>query len=69
MFSVLKFEAPTNCLKRLIQLVCLGAILFIILLVMSKNSVFLADCVRMAECFGFWLQPVNFSESMVPGVR
>ena len=25
---ILKFEAPTGCLKRLIQPVCLGAVLF-----------------------------------------
>lgn len=66
---ILKFEAPADCLERLIQPVCLGAILFISLLVTSKNSVFLADCVRVVECFGFWLQLVNFSESVDPGVR
>lgn len=69
-FNVLifKFEAPTGCLERLIQPVCLGAILFISLLVTSKNSVFLVGCVRVVECFGFWLQLVNFSESVDPGV-
>ena len=70
-FNVLifKFEAPTGCLERLVQPVCLGAILFISLLVTSKSSVFLAGCVRVVECFGFWLQLVNFSESVDPGVR
>lgn len=69
-FNVLmfKFEAPTGCLERLIQPVCLGAISFISLLVTSKNSVFLVGCVRVVECFGFWLQLVNFSESVDPGV-
>lgn len=69
-FNVLifKFEAPTGCLKRLIQPVYLGAILFISL-VTSKNSVFLTDCARVFECFGFWLQLVNFSESVDPGAR
>lgn len=66
---ILKFEAPTGCLERLIQPVRLGAILFISLLVTSKDSVFLADCARVVECFGFWLQLVNFSESVDPGVR
>ena len=70
-FNVLifKFEAVTGCLERLVQPVCLGAILFISLLVTSKSSVFLAGCVQVVECFGFWLQLVNFSESVDPGVR
>lgn len=69
-FNVLifKFEAPRGFLKRLIQPVYLGAILFISL-VTSKNSVFLTDCARVFECFGFWLQLVNFSESVDPGAR
>lgn len=66
---ILNFEAPTGCLKRLIQAVCLGAILFTSLCVASKGSVFLADRVRVVECFGFWPQLVTFSESVDPGVR
>lgn len=38
---ILKFEAPTGCLKRLIQPVCLGAILFTSLLVAQRTLCFL----------------------------
>lgn len=65
---ILNFEAPTGCFKRLIQPVCLGAVLFTSLCVASKGSVFLADCVREVECFGFGPQLVSFSKSVDPGV-
>lgn len=67
MFSVLKTEAPTGCLQNLSA--CLPWRGFI------YNSCHIKElCVSCrlffgAECFGFWLQPVNFSESVAPGVH
>lgn len=58
--SVSQCAAPPGCLKRLIQPVCLGAILFIILRVTSKSSVFLAHCVRVVECLGFGCSRFTF---------
>lgn len=65
---IVKLEAPRGRLERLIQPVSLRAVLFVFLSRMSKGPVFLADW-RVAGCFAFWLQLVNFSEPVDPGVR
>lgn len=66
---ILKLEAPRGCLERLIQPVCLGALLFMSSCHARQRALCFSQTVRVAECFAFWLQLVNFSESVDPGVR